>query len=453
MKAARPHDFRPGPAAHTPRGSCTLCVHKPGVRAVWSLARCAIAAIALVAAVGHGSQAVAEDWPRWRGPRADGTWHAPELPERWPAEGLAIRWRVPLGGGYAGVVAVADRVYTMDRQTAPDEVERVVAFDTETGRVAWSHEYPVRYDTLDYGNGPRAAPTIHDGRVYSFGALGHCRCLDAATGRLIWSHDFTEAQGRRLQEWGLAASPVVWGDLVIVHPGLEPAGCYVALDRRTGAEVWRSGNDPAGYATPIVVQHAGEPLLVAWTPLHVLGMSPTTGEIYWSFDYEVTYGVSIATPIYEDGLVVVSGYWEGSKAIRLGATPRHAQLAWEENRYLRGLMSQALVRDGYGYLLDKHHGLICFELATGRKLWDDGNRLTRRDRNPQATLVWTGADDRILALNAEGELVLARINPQGYTELSRSSLLGPTWAHPAYAGRMVFARSDEELVAAWLSNP
>jgi hypothetical protein len=109
-------------------------------------------------------------------------------------------------------------------------------------------------------------------------------------------------------------------------------------------------------------------------------------------------------------------------------------------------MSQPLYRDGFAYLLDKRHGLTCFELSAGKKLWDDDNRLTPKGRNPQATLVWLNDGDLALALNSDGELILADLNPAGYQELARAGIIGPTWAHPAYAGNCVYARSDSEIV-------
>lgn len=407
---------------------------------------------AAVVAVGLEQRSLAEDWPRWRGPRGDGSWRAPKLPERWPAAGLRVRWRKPVGGGYAGVSVAAGVVYVMDRRQ-PDEspagaeVERVLAFDASTGDALWEHAYPARYENLDYGNGPRAAATVDAGRVYTLGALGHACCLDAKSGRVIWEKDFLDDTRAGLPEWGLAASPLVFNDLVVFHPGARPNGCLVALDKVTGDEAWRASSDPGGYATPILAEHAGRPLLVAWTPEHILGLDPRGGDIHWSVPYKVTYGVSIATPVLVDDIVFVAGYWEGSKAIRLGAESNDAKVVWEDNRQLRGLMSQPLTRDGYGYLLDKQHGLTCFEIGTGQTLWNDGNQLTPRGRNPQATLVWAGHKDRIIALNAEGELILARVNPQGYHEQSRTKIIGPTWAHPAYAGDRVYARDDTELVA------
>jgi outer membrane protein assembly factor BamB len=402
---------------------------------------------------------VAEDWPRWRGPRGDGTWHGPSLPEQWPQSGLKQIWRQPLGGGYAGVTVAEGRVLVMDRQAPTEsepsipEVERVLAFDQATGRPLWQHTYSVRYGDLDYGTGPRAAPTYHAGRVYTLGAVGHVRCLNAADGTEIWGKDLVADHAAELPEWGLAASPFLWRDLVIVHGGVRPDGCFIAYDAKTGQERWRAGSDPAGYATPILIECESGQQLIGWTPANIVSLEPAIGKILWSIPYPVTYGVSIATPIAADNLVFVAGYWEGSKAIRLGTQPSEAELAWEENRFLRGLMSQPLHRDGFVYLLDKQYGLTCFELATGTKRWDDGNQLTPRGRNPQATLVWLGDSERIIALNAEGELVLARLRPEGYRETSRTKIIGPTWAHPAYAGDCVFARDDQELICVSLVAP
>ncbi|MES1212980.1 MAG: PQQ-binding-like beta-propeller repeat protein [Singulisphaera sp.] len=393
-----------------------------------------------------------EDWPRWRGPHGDGTWRAPALPDAWPADGLKTVWRQPIGGGYAGVSVTDGRVLVMDRQQQPAEVERVLAFDAATGKLLWTREYPVAYGKLDYGNGPRAAPTIHDGHVYTLGAVGHVLCLDLATGRQIWAHDCVAEMHAKIPDWGLAASPVVWRDLVICHVGV-PGGSLVAFDRQSGKEMWRASSDPAGYATPIIVQRPYGPQLVAWTPENVLGIALDTGKVDWQIPYKVTYGVSIATPIARGDLVFVTGYWEGSKTIRLGQGPADAELLWEDAKQLRGLMSQPLERDGYVYSLDKQLGVTCFELASGKKLWDDGNRLTPRGRNPQVTMVWLGDSDRTISLNSEGELVLARFTPDGYQEQSRTKIIGPTWAHPAYAGRHVFARDDAELVCVELVPP
>jgi outer membrane protein assembly factor BamB len=388
---------------------------------------------------------VGEDWPRWRGPRGDGTWNCPKLAAQWPAE-LKLCWRKPVGGGYSGVIVAGDNVLLADRQTAPSEVERIVCFDARTGNVRWTHSDPVHYGQLDYGNGPRAAPTVFEGLVYTLGAMGKLNCLDLKSGKVRWAADLVTTFGGRMPTWGYAASPVIFRDTLLVHPGSAQGASVVAVNRRTGKKVWASLSDEATYATPILIEHAGRTQLVCWTPSHVRGLDAASGEPLWDIPYEVTYGVSIATPVYHQGIVFVSGYWAGSKAIRLEPGGHKASLAWEEDRLLRGLMSQPLCRDGVGYMLDKNFGLTGFELATGKKLWEDQHRMTPRNTNPQATLVWVGDGDRALILNAAGELILARLDSKGYTEIARRPIIGDTWAHPAYAGRYVFARDDHEIV-------
>ena len=213
-----------------------------------------------------------------------------------------------------------------------------------------------------------------------------------------------------------------------------------------GGEVWNSLPDAAGYATPIVIESSGKKQLVCWSPTNIHGVDPTNGSHLWRVPFDVHYGTSISTPIFHKQIVLVSSYYDGSKAIRLGQQVTEAEVIWEDRRNLRGVMAQSLYRDEHAYLLDKRHGLTCFQLLTGKKIWDDENELTPKGRNPQATMIWLGDEDRVIALNADGELILARLNPSGYQEQSRTNIIGEIWSHPAYAGDRVYARSDHELV-------
>ena len=340
----------------------------------------------------------------------------------------------------------------MDRQGEPEETEQLVCFNAATGELIWEHRYRVDYKNIAYGNGPRTTPAIFDARVYVLGATGQLRCLNAETGTRIWSTELVIDHQARIPIWGFCASPFVFDDLLIVHAGAEPDGCLIAFHRTTGKKVWGSLSDPAGYATPIVADIGGKPQLVSWTPTHVRSVDARSGEPLWSIPYNVNSGLSIAMPIFQEGIVLVSGYYDGTKAIRLGDHPSHAEVIWEDRRNLRGHMAQPLYRDGQVYLLDRRHGLTCFELATGKKVWDAENRVTVKARNPHATLVWLGDEDRALILNSDGDLILARLNPSGYNEQSRTNIIGETWAHPAYAGTRVYARSDSELVCLSLTE-
>jgi outer membrane protein assembly factor BamB len=413
--------------------------------------------LALAAMVCSLTPILAEDWPRWRGPRADGTWNAPKLPAMWPEGGLRTVWKQPIGSGYAGISVADGRLYTLDLESpipprkkgesagdGPDGTERVLCLDAATGNILWSHRYPVKYGNLGgYANGPRSQPTIHDGKVYTLGADGHLFCFDAKSGEILWKHDAVAEFGAKVPEWGFAGSPVIDGDRLFVHVAAEKNGCMMAFDRQTGKELWRSLPDPAGYCTPVVIEAKSGKQLVFWTPENIHGLDPATGRSLWKVPYKVTYGVSIAPPIFRDDIVFVTGYWEGSKAIRLGQRPTDAELLWTDAKQLRGIMAQPLYRDGHVYTIDRSHGLTCFELKTGKVLWNDDNQLTPKARNPHASIVWLNGGGRALALNAVGELVLCRLSPRGYEEESRTKVLdGRVWGHPAFAGRYLYAKTD-----------
>ena len=386
-----------------------------------------------------------EDWPRWRGIRGNGTWSGPKFPARWPVGGLRTLWRQPIGGGYSGIAASAGRIYTLTKPKKPADTEQVICLDAASGKPLWAHSYTAAYNGLSYGNGPRTTPTVVGDRVYSLGAVGHLFCFHATTGEVIWSRDLVKQEKAEVPLWGFSASPVIVDNLVIVHAGGKPNGCFLGLDRRTGKELWRSLADPLGYATPLMIQQSGRRQLVCWTPSHVRGLDPLTGKVAWSHENKVHNGVSISMPIFHRGIVVVSNYWEGVQALRLGDKLSSASLAWEDRRNLRSLMCQPLHRGDHGYLLDKRHGLTCFELSTGKKVWDDGNRMTPKGRNPQATMVWLGDTDRAVVLNSDGELLMVRLSPKGYQESSRTRVIGSTWAHPAYAGGCVYVRNDDTI--------
>lgn len=386
-------------------------------------------------------------WPQWRGPSADGTWQCPGLALE--IENPVRLWKQQISGGYSGVTVSDGKVYTMDRPEKKD-LERILCLEAKTGKIIWEHSYAASYESLSYESGPRASVTIHDQKVYSLGSVGHIHCLDAGSGKVIWSKDTVRKLGARRPTWGFAASPVIWKHTVIYQIGTADGG-YVAFDKDSGKEHWRGSDDPAGYATPVFTRHRENDLMLAWTPEHIRGMSPDTGKVLWSVPYKVKYGVSIAMPICHDETVLVCGYWHGSRAIKLGKNPTEATLLWQEEEKIRGLMAQPLYRDGLVYLLDSNNGLCCFELGSGKRLWNDtdAHTVTPAGRNPQATMIWARdgkRDDRALVLNANGELLSITLGRGGFKVHSRAQVIGRTWAHPAYSKGHIFARSDREIV-------
>ncbi len=387
----------------------------------------------------------AEDWPRWRGPNADGGWNPKGIPADIARKEPVRLWKKEISAGFGGVTTSSGRVYVMDRLKTPKEVERILCFDAESGTNIWQHSWEVSYGSMDYGTGPRSSVNITDGKAYALGSTGVVLCLDAVTGQVMWQMDTVKTFGAKIPTWGFAASPVIDGDRVLLHVGAK-AGSVIALDKTSGKEVWRGGPDPAGYCTPEIISHAGTRQLIAWGPENVQSLDPDSGRVNWLFPYKITYGVSIAQPLYRDGILLVSGYWHGAKALQLG---KSATLLWENQTEICGLMSAPLYKDGVVYMLDKTRGLKAFELKTGRILWSDDNTLTPKESNPQMSLVWMQESTNLAALlNANGELVYVTLKPDKREELARWQIIGKTWAHPAFAGNRVFARSDKEL-SAW----
>ena len=389
-----------------------------------------------------------ENWPKWRGSKGNGSWEGPVIMKELPVNGLKKNWQINVFPGYSGVTVKDGLAYLMDKPKLEKkgEVERVLCIRIDNGEVLWEYSYKVNYAKLDYGKGPRASITIQNGQAYGLGAMGNAFCLDAKNGKLIWMRNLLHEEKCPSPIWGYSSAPEPLGDVMLYHVGGKD-GNVLALDPENGKTQWRVGGDQkAGYAPPVVIPHTLGTQLVCWGPNKIMGLPVGGGNELWSIPYEVKYGVSIAKPIIENQIVLVCGYWNGSRAIKLGNHGKKASLLWSDENNLRGLMAQPLYRDGVVYLLDRTHGLTAFELETGKILWRDEHQLTAAGRNPHASLVWLGEKGGdALSLNAEGELVYLDLNPRAYKEYWREQVVGETWAHPAYTGTKILARDDRSL--------
>jgi len=350
-----------------------------------------------------------------------------------------------VGGGYSGIAVAAGRVFTQDRKKEPSPgIERVLGLDRATGKTRWFHEYPADYGDLDHGNGPRATPTVHDGRVYTLGAMGHLFALDEKSGNVTFGIDLARQFGAKLPTWGYSASPLIHGDLLVVVAGARPGGTVIAFDRKTGKERWRALDERPGYSSPIATRIGGREEIVVWTADAASGLDPATGRVHWRAPFRTSeYDVAIISPFVEDGQLFISGYWDGTETYNLDGSPSPG-VAWK-NRRPSSLMADPLFHGGHLYTLDKKEGLLCLEWASGKVLWSDSHAMTPASRNPHASMVWAG-EGRAAVLNSEGHLILARLSRGGYEEEGRVPIIAPTWAHPAFAGQEVFARSDAEMV-------
>ena len=407
-----------------------------------------------------------EDWPQWRGANRDGQWQEAGLIEKFRSSELAPKWRVEIGSGYCGPTVAQGRVYVMDRVTEPVSQERVHCFDEHTGKKLWAHEYACDYGRVAYPAGPRASVTIENGRAYALGSTGRLHAFDAATGKIAWQIDLDEQYQIAMPIWGIAASPLVFENLVILHIGGDKA-CVVALNKETGDEAWRALSDRAQYSAPILVQQAGQPVVVCWTGDSVAGLTARTGKVLWRHEWKPrNMPIGVATPVVERDRVFFTSFYDGSLLLNLRQDKPEVEKLWhrigrdEKNTdALHSIISTPVFDDGYIYGVDSYGELRCLDAATGERVWED------RTAVPTArwsTIHFVKNGDRYWLFNERGELVIAKLSPQGYHEISRAKLLEPTldqlrqrggvcWSHPAFANKHVFARNDKELVCACLA--
>lgn len=411
--------------------------------------------------------AAAEDWPQWRGPHRDGVWSETGIVEKLPPRQIPIQWRAEIGAGYSGPTVAQGRVYVTDRLTKPDEVERVHCFDEQTGQPVWSHSYPARYGKIGYQAGPRASVGIHGGKAYSLGSTGRLFCFDAADGKILWEKDLDAAYQIEMPIWGISASPLIYKDLVILHIGGKDA-CIVALDRHTGEEKWTALSDRAQYVAPILVQQAGQDVVICWTGDSVAGLAPADGKVLWQVEWKPrNMPIGIATPIVEKDQVFFTSFYDGALLLRLKQDQPGVEKVWQriglnerQTDALHSIISTPLFKDGHIYGVDSYGEFRCLRASDGERLWEDQ---TATPKARWSTIHFVQNGERTWMFNERGELLIGKLSPQGFEEISRSQLLEPTleqlrqrggvcWSHPAFANKHVYARNDKELVCASLAK-
>lgn len=403
------------------------------------------AALALAASVlALAAPAPAGDWPQWGGPGRDFRVPDEGLAASWPAAGPPRLWSRALGEGYSAVAAVGGTLYTLVRR---GEREVCVALAAASGETVWQTGWPAPFSddySMENGPGPHATPLVAAGRLFAVGATGLLYALDAASGELLWRRDLVGELGGTVRRNGYSSSPLAFGDAVIVQVGGE-GRAVVALRQSDGAELWRGGDFDNSTSSPILIELAGRPQLVAFLYDAVAGFDPTSGELLWSHPHETPFGLNTSTPVWgEDGLLFVSSaYGRGSRGLRLrsGAGGPTAEEVWFTTR-MRLHFGNAV---RLGDLIVGSSGdfgpapLTGLDATTGRVLW--------RERSLARTSL-LAAGERLILLDEDGQLALASASPEGFEIHARADLLGfPARTVPTLAGTTLYLRNRQELVA------
>jgi outer membrane protein assembly factor BamB len=409
----------------------------------------------------------AADWPEWRGAGRQGVWTDSGIVERIPPEGLMVKWRTEIRAGYSGPAVAGGRVFLLDHARAAGTrvSERALCLDERTGKVLWNREWEADYRGLDYANGPRATPTVDGDRVYVLGAMGALRCLRAADGSEVWRSDFQQDFGAAVPAWGMSSAPLVAGSKLIAIAGGKGDAKVVAFDKSSGKAVWRalsSESSEPGYSQPVLIHH-GRPQVVVWHTTAIESLDPETGAVLWSQPFRVTMNTPIATPAWNAPNLLVSGFFDGSRMLELTSSGQ-AKMAWASqggseirSDKLHSLMSQPVIDRDYVYGICSFGQLRCLRRTNGERVWETQAVTVERVRNASAWIV--RHQDRVFILNDRGELITARLSPEGYSETGRAKIIDPTsppgsrrqsgavvWSHPAFANRHIVVRNDREIV-------
>lgn len=416
--------------------------------------------------------AMAEDWPEFKGAGRTGVWSDTGILEKFPEDGLSLRWSVPIHAGYAGPAVAEGRVFVTDFETIEGNrgTERAICLDEKTGEILWTRAWDADYHGLSYNYGTRATPTVDGDRVYVLGAMGELEFLDAATGEVLWRKHYVADLGAALPMWGFSGAPLVVGDLLICLAGVQPDGMVVAFDKASGEERWRaiSYQGAPGYVQPILIEAAGVQQVIVWHSQAVTSLNPATGEVYWEVPFKIKMDGPLAVPIHEGSSLFVSAFYNGPLMLDLAGDAPGVKIRWKGTSNseintdgLHAVFAAPVLKDGHLYGICSYGQFRCLDAATGERVWMSLDVTKENRRWASAFIVRNG--DRYFMNNDRGELIIADLQPDGYREIDRTHLIDPTtrgggrrdlnfvnWTHPAYANGHIFTRNDEMILSASL---
>lgn len=375
-------------------------------------------------------------WSGFRGPLRDGHYRGGPILTQWPERGLELVWKQPIGGGYASFAAGEGLIYTIEQRR---EQEVVAAYDLITGREIWTHSYPALFQESMGGDGPRATPTYYDGVLYSLGATGELRALEARSGKVIWAKNILSEAGAENLTWGMSGSPLVVDGKVVVQPGGRRGQSVVAYDCKSGRKVWASLDDKQAYTSPLLATLAGHRQIVTVTAERAVGLAVEDGRLLWDYPWKTQYDVNSAQPVVvgDNRLILSSGYGHGAALleIRREGNNLRAHRIWENTR-MKNRFNSSVLHEGHIYGLDEGI-LACVRVDDGELRWKGG-------RYGYGQLLLAG--EHLIIISERGELVLVKASPQAHQEIARfQAIEGKTWNVPAIERGYLLVRNAEQM--------
>lgn len=428
--------------------------------------------LSVVTLISSSVVACADDWPQWMGPERDNVWRETGIVEKFPDGGPKVLWRTEIAGGYAGPAVAGGKVFitdyvsqqnvkvdNFDRKEFTGE-ERVHCLDESTGKILWTHKYPVKY-TISYPAGPRCTPNVEDDRVYTLGAEGDLICFNIADGKVLWSHDLKTKYNTKAALWGYSAHPLIDGNKLLCLAGGEGSH-IVAFDKLTGKEIWKSSTSPEqGYSPPTIIEFGGVRQLILYRPNAVSSVDPETGKEYWSVPYEASNGSIIMSPVMLGEYLYVAGYSNRSLLLQLDPGTPAAKEVWRDKQnVICPVNVQPFVVGDVLYGFDQKGVMRALQIPDGKRLWESSAPIGKRPAGSETAFI-VQHEDRFIMFNELGELLLAKLSPEGYTEIDRAKVIAQTnnafgrevvWSMPAFANKHAYIRNDKEIICVDLSK-
>ena len=376
------------------------------------------------------------DWPGFRGPRRDGVVRGVRIKTDWAATPPVEIWRREIGPGWSSFAVGGGLLYTQEQR---GEYEVVACYKTSTGAPVWIHRDQVRFWESNAGAGPRATPTLSDGRLYTFGAKGILNALDAASGAVVWTRNAASDVGAKVPDWGFSSSPLIVEDEVII----AVAGQLAAYDRATGNPRWHGEKHGGGYSSPQLATIGGVQQILLLSGGGVTSVAPADGKELWKHKWEGFAALQPALTADGDVLVATGGNGAGMGTRRLaiaqGPGGWTVTERWRSNG-LKPYFNDMVVHKGHAYGFDGSI-LSCIDLQDGKRVWKGG-------RYGNGQMVLLADEDLLLVTSEEGELALVAAKPDQFTEIARfKAIEGKTWNHPALVGNTLLVRNGEEMAA------
>jgi enterochelin esterase-like enzyme/outer membrane protein assembly factor BamB len=392
-------------------------------------------ALALVMTPGF---CLADDWPGFRGARADGISEAALITFDGPVH-LDIAWKHPFGSGYSGIAVEGNRLVTMHE--AGDR-NVLAVLDADTGLELWRLDVGPRYPGHDGSHdGPITTPLIHDGRVFALGPWGHFVAADLATGEHLWSTHLVEDVGTTKPFYGFGTSPLAAHDgTILLAYGDGEDGAVVGFDGTTGEPRWKAGKDRIGYQSPVPVTLDNREAVLVAGGTSLLVVDPTDGAVLWDVEHGGSGGTGAESlvPVPLSGNRIFLASKDRTSTVwaleTVDGNPVGVPV-WESGS-IRNSYTVPVYRDGYLYAYSSRF-LTCVDASTGEPVW--------KSRQPGDGF-HTFAGDYLLIQTKAGSLHLAEASSKEYRELDALDLFDDlSWTPPSVAGGSIFVRSHGEI--------